>query len=89
MDNIYRDFTVLFVKGSLFILEIKLKDKFFNSKLKDLLGFLSIAVFLVLGVGIYYHANLWPDHQSIWSGDWPTGESGPLYTIPTGSFMGN
>lgn len=70
MDNIYRDFTVLFVKGSLFILEIKLKDKFFNSKLKDLLGFLSIAVFLVLGVGIYYHANLWPDHQSIWSGDW-------------------
>nr|XP_034320576.1 transient receptor potential cation channel subfamily M member-like 2 isoform X2 [Crassostrea gigas] len=38
--------------------------------LKDLLGFLSIAVFLVLGVGIYYHANLWPDHQSIWSGDW-------------------
>nr|XP_034320574.1 transient receptor potential cation channel subfamily M member 2-like isoform X2 [Crassostrea gigas] len=38
--------------------------------LKDLLGFLSIAVFVVLGVGIYYHANLWPDHQTIWSGDW-------------------
>lgn len=38
--------------------------------LKDLLGFLFIALFVVLGVGIYYHANLWPDHQTIWSGDW-------------------
>nr|XP_034318676.1 transient receptor potential cation channel subfamily M member 2-like [Crassostrea gigas] len=38
--------------------------------LKDLLRFLSIAVFVVLGVGIYYHANLWPDHQTMWSGDW-------------------
>lgn len=39
-------------------------------KLKDLLGFLILAVFVVLGVGIYYHANLWPDHQTIWNGDW-------------------
>lgn len=23
---------------------------------------------MVLGVGVYYHANLWPDHQSLWSG---------------------
>nr|XP_034320577.1 transient receptor potential cation channel subfamily M member-like 2 [Crassostrea gigas] len=38
--------------------------------LKDLLGFLSIAIFVVLGVGIYYHANLWPDHQTIWKGHW-------------------
>lgn len=38
--------------------------------LKDLLWFLLIAVFVVLGVGIYYHANLWPDHQPIWSGHW-------------------
>lgn len=39
-------------------------------KLKDLLRFLFIAVFVVLGVGIYYHANIWPDHQSIWTDDW-------------------
>lgn len=38
--------------------------------LKDLLNFLILAVFVVLGVGIYYHANLWPDHQTIWNGDW-------------------
>nr|XP_034319464.1 transient receptor potential cation channel subfamily M member-like 2 [Crassostrea gigas] len=38
--------------------------------LKDLFRFLFIAVFVVLGVGMYYHANLWPDHQTIWSGDW-------------------
>lgn len=38
--------------------------------LKDLLNFLVLAVFVVLGVGIYYHANLWPDHQTIWNGDW-------------------
>nr|XP_034329613.1 transient receptor potential cation channel subfamily M member-like 2 isoform X2 [Crassostrea gigas] len=38
--------------------------------LKDLLGFLILAVFVVLGVGIYYHANIWPDHQTIWNGDW-------------------
>lgn len=29
-----------------------------------------MAVFVVLGVGIYYHANIWPDHQTIWNGDW-------------------
>lgn len=39
-------------------------------KLKDLLRFLFIAVFVVLGVGIYYHANIWPDHQSIWTDGW-------------------
>lgn len=38
--------------------------------MKGLLSFLFIAVFVVLGVGIYYHANLWPDHQTIWKGDW-------------------
>lgn len=37
-------------------------------QLKDLLYFLVIAVFVILGVGIYYHANLWPDHQTILSG---------------------
>lgn len=24
---------------------------------------------MILGVGIYYHANLWPDHRAMWSGD--------------------
>ncbi|XP_078329891.1 transient receptor potential cation channel subfamily M member 2-like [Crassostrea virginica] len=38
--------------------------------LKDLFNFLFIAVFVILGVGIYYHANLFPDHQTIWEGDW-------------------
>ncbi|XP_062589311.1 transient receptor potential cation channel subfamily M member-like 2 [Saccostrea cucullata] len=38
--------------------------------LKDLFSFLFLAMFVVFGVGIYYHANLWPDHQTIWSGDW-------------------
>lgn len=37
-------------------------------QLKDLLYFLVIAVFVILGVGIYYHANLWPDHQTMWNG---------------------
>lgn len=39
-------------------------------KLKDLLRFLFLAVFVVLGVGIYYHANLWPDYESLWDGGW-------------------
>ncbi|XP_056002343.1 transient receptor potential cation channel subfamily M member 2-like [Ostrea edulis] len=38
--------------------------------LKDLLRFLVLVVFVVVGVGMYYHANLWPDHQRIWGGDW-------------------
>ncbi|XP_056002346.1 transient receptor potential cation channel subfamily M member 2-like isoform X2 [Ostrea edulis] len=38
--------------------------------LKDLFGFLFVAVFIVIGVGIYYHANLWPDYQGMWDGDW-------------------
>lgn len=37
--------------------------------LEDLLSFILIAVFLLLGVGIYYHANIWPDDQTILSGD--------------------
>lgn len=36
-------------------------------QLKDLLVFLLIAFFVILGVGIYYHANLWPDHQAMWN----------------------
>lgn len=38
--------------------------------LSDLINFLAVAFFVVVGVGIYYHANLWPDDQSMWSGDW-------------------
>ncbi|XP_062590923.1 transient receptor potential cation channel subfamily M member 2-like, partial [Saccostrea cucullata] len=38
--------------------------------LGDLIRFLILAVFVVLGVGMYYHANLWPDHPTIWSGNW-------------------
>ncbi|XP_056003652.1 transient receptor potential cation channel subfamily M member 2-like [Ostrea edulis] len=38
--------------------------------LKDLLRFLALTVFVVVGVGMYYHANLWPDHQTIWDGGW-------------------
>lgn len=45
-------------------------DRLIFFQLKDLLSFLILAVFVVLGVGIYYHANLWPDHQTIWNGDW-------------------
>ncbi|XP_061190311.1 transient receptor potential cation channel subfamily M member 8-like [Saccostrea echinata] len=36
----------------------------------DLTRFIALAVFVVLGVGMYYHANLWPDHSTIWSGNW-------------------
>lgn len=36
--------------------------------LKDLRKYFHIVLTLVLGVGIYYHANLWPDHQALWSG---------------------
>lgn len=39
-------------------------------QLSDLINFLAVAFFVVVGVGIYYHANLWPDDQSMWSGDW-------------------
>jgi hypothetical protein len=35
-----------------------------------LFGFLFVVIFIVIGVGIYYHTNLWPDHQGIWDGDW-------------------
>lgn len=37
--------------------------------LRDLVEFILIAVCVILGVGIYYHANLWPDHQTLWNGD--------------------
>lgn len=43
-------------------------NSYFFFQLKDLLYFLVIAVFVILGVGIYYHANLWPDHQTMLSG---------------------
>lgn len=39
-------------------------------QLKDLIKFLYVVFFVVFGVGIYFHANLWTDDQSIWSGDW-------------------
>lgn len=29
-----------------------------------------LTIFVVLGVGIYYHANLWPDHQTFFNGEW-------------------
>lgn len=49
-------------------------DFFFNCsflclQLQDLKSFLLIASFVVLGVGIYYHANLWPDHQTVLNGN--------------------
>ena len=39
-------------------------------QLKDLLGFISLMVVVILGVGFYYHANLWPDHAEFWKGNW-------------------
>lgn len=39
-------------------------------QLRDLVNFLVVAFFIVAGVGIYYHANLWPDDQLMWNGDW-------------------
>nr|XP_022332495.1 transient receptor potential cation channel subfamily M member 2-like [Crassostrea virginica] len=38
--------------------------------LKDLLGFISLMIVVILGVGFYYHANLWPDHAEFWKGNW-------------------
>lgn len=38
--------------------------------IKDLFQFMLITLFVVLGVGIYYHANLWPDHQTFFNGVW-------------------
>lgn len=37
--------------------------------LKDLVQFILIAIFVIFGVGIYYHANLYPDHRSMWNGN--------------------
>ena len=39
-------------------------------QLKDLLGFISLMIVVILGVGFYYHANLWPDHAEFWKGNW-------------------
>ncbi|XP_062617222.1 uncharacterized protein LOC134278929, partial [Saccostrea cucullata] len=33
--------------------------------LKDLLVFIWLAIFVIVGVGMYYHANLWPDHRKL------------------------
>lgn len=44
------------------------KMNIYPFQLKDLLIFLIIAVFVILGVGIYYHANLWPDHRAMLNG---------------------
>ncbi|XP_078341129.1 transient receptor potential cation channel subfamily M member 2-like isoform X1 [Crassostrea virginica] len=38
--------------------------------LKDLLWFISLMIIVILGVGFYYHANLWPDHVEFWKGNW-------------------
>lgn len=38
-------------------------------QLKDIGTFALIAVITVVGVGVYYHANIWPDHQTMLSGD--------------------
>lgn len=53
-----------------------LKNDIFHNRylsllqLNDLINFLAVAFFVVVGVGIYYHANLWPDDQLMWNGDW-------------------
>ncbi|XP_061170922.1 transient receptor potential cation channel subfamily M member 2-like [Saccostrea echinata] len=38
--------------------------------LKDLFGFIILLFVVILGVGFYYHANLWPDHVYFWEGRW-------------------
>ncbi|XP_061190940.1 transient receptor potential cation channel subfamily M member 2-like [Saccostrea echinata] len=38
--------------------------------LKDLLAFIILLAVVILGVGFYYHANLWPDHVYFWGGGW-------------------
>lgn len=49
----------------------KLTTTYFSLlQLTDLINFLAVAFFVVVGVGIYYHANLWPDDQLMWNGDW-------------------
>lgn len=50
--------------------DIGVKIIMIKAMLNDLCVFLVIAVLLMFGVGVYYHANLWPDHQSMWSGGW-------------------
>lgn len=41
-----------------------------KAMIKDLFQFVLITLFVVLGVGIYYHANLWPDHHTFFDGGW-------------------
>lgn len=35
-----------------------------------MLWFISLMIIVILGVGFYYHANLWPDHVEFWKGNW-------------------
>uniref|UniRef100_A0A8W8NWB7 Ion transport domain-containing protein n=1 Tax=Magallana gigas TaxID=29159 RepID=A0A8W8NWB7_MAGGI len=71
---------VFFIHGKLGPTPLMIKEI-----LKDLLGFLSVAVFVVLGVGIYYHANLWPDHQTILKGDWTNWRIWTIIYYPFGN----
>lgn len=57
--------------------------------LKDLLKFLFIAVFVVFGIGIYYHANLWPDHRSFWDGNWQNWRVWTILTLPYWQLYGD
>ncbi|XP_062594023.1 transient receptor potential cation channel subfamily M member 2-like [Saccostrea cucullata] len=38
--------------------------------LKDLFAFIILLAVVIVGVGFYYHANLWPDHVFFWAGRW-------------------
>lgn len=58
-------------------------------QLKDLLKFLFIAVFVVFGIGIYYHANLWPDHRSFWDGNWQNWRVWTILTLPYWQLYGD
>lgn len=58
-------------------------------KLKDLLKFLFIAVFVIFGVGIYYHAILWPDHRSFWDGNWQNWRIWTIASLPYWQLYGD
>uniref|UniRef100_K1PW66 Transient receptor potential cation channel subfamily M member 3 n=1 Tax=Magallana gigas TaxID=29159 RepID=K1PW66_MAGGI len=57
--------------------------------LKDLLKFLFIAVFVIFGVGIYYHAILWPDHRSFWDGNWQNWRIWTIASLPYWQLYGD
>lgn len=69
-------FGIIFIFGLyifiIFIYGINHDNKLINLldffQLKDLVEFILIAIFVIFGVGIYYHANLYPDHNSMWYG---------------------